>query len=872
MSESYNMLKKQIVCISKYFAKKEEEPQFTHVIKTEEEWNQYKQKAIKINNEKPVFMEYYKKTTPIKPFFDIDVMLPTTSKKKEIKDMDDVVRCSALQIIEEKYKDKNILVFTRPIRKVIKNNETVIKISYRFIVLNCITNVVTLKHFVEDLHQSNPVVGKYFDLNVYREGTNKLCMIGGVKPFNKDKDLKDDPQKPLQWFDEDDSHKYSIFDTAITYIDDDYDNFLDTNTDTNTKKEPTDIEKSISQVIHNDDFANDDTDIKEERKSQYFQNIIKQHFMALSDERAIEYNNWFCCICIIANMAEKYEWSKDTLYDIAHSFSSKGGNSYDYKSVDKKILSALASNTNNKVGYGKLLRMLKEDNPEYYKDEITKSYYEQKQEFEEEFCFINNPVCFYRTPKLPRVITENPSIGDVNQQLTEASLKTLRRNLKYLKKEVDKKGNVSYKKAKFLEEWLDDEKRLTYEGLRFEPAGLSEEESKFYKNLFSGFQADKIELTSEVDYTKIQPILDHIKMVICNNNEEHYTYVMNWFSRIIQDPTNRPQTGLVLYSKEHGVGKNIFTNYFANEILGFELSASVKQVDKIFNRFNSILSKCMFLVVEEACGDIKKYMEDLKNVITEPTLSIEKKHIDAGVYRNYVNVLMNTNREDILDIDDKDRRFVILIVSGIKKGDEEYYNKLMECMKNKQNTALFIKYLREEIKCNWTPGDFQKNRPVTEAYKKQQQLNAKNYIKFFSHILTDKGIVMPNGVKPNSGVEYNWIKYNGNLTVCIKEREIWTAYLKICESHKYISYPYDTFFNYITCKESGIQQIIRHKTKCIKIDQLQITKWVEIFRNTTYNNIEKWDNSNVEEWNEETKRWEKVECEDEFRSDSEDED
>ena len=97
-----------------------------------------------------------------------------------------------------------------------------IKISYRFIVLNSITNVVTLKHFVEDLHKSNPVVEQYFDLSVYREGTNKLCMIGGVKPFNKDKDLKDDPQKPLQWFDEDDSHKYSIFDTAITYVDDDH--------------------------------------------------------------------------------------------------------------------------------------------------------------------------------------------------------------------------------------------------------------------------------------------------------------------------------------------------------------------------------------------------------------------------------------------------------------------------------------------------------------------------------------------------------------------------------------------------------------------------------------------------------------------------
>ena len=150
--------------------------------------------------------------------------------------------------------------------------------------------------------------------------------------------------------------------------------------------------------------------------------------------------------------------------------------------------------------------MLKEDNPEYYRLEITESYYEKKQEFEEEFCCINNPLCFYRQPKLPRVITENSTIGDMNQQLKKSALTTMTRNLKYLKKEIDKKVNVSFKKAKFIEEWLDDEKRLTYESLRFEPKGLTKEEQPFCKNLFTGFQADKIELTADVDYTRIQPI------------------------------------------------------------------------------------------------------------------------------------------------------------------------------------------------------------------------------------------------------------------------------------------------------------------------------------------------------------------------------
>ena len=90
-------------------------------------------------------------------------------------------------------------------------------------------------------------------------------------------------------------------------------------------------------------------------------------------------------------------------------------------------------------------------------------------------------------------------------------------------------------------------------------------------------------------------------------------------------------------------------------------------------------------------------MEDLKNCITEPTITIEKKGIDRGTYRNFLNLLFNTNNQDIFDINDRDRRFVILIVSAIKKGDENYFKELADIMKNKQNTALFIKYLREEF-------------------------------------------------------------------------------------------------------------------------------------------------------------------------------
>jgi len=240
----------------------------------------------------------------------------------------------------------------------------------------------------------------------------------------------------------------------------------------------------------------------------------------------------------------------------------------------------------------------------------------------------------------------------------------------------------------------------------------------------------------------------------------------------------------------------------------------------------------MFLVIEEAGGDLKVFMEDLKNMITEPDLTIEKKNIDAGKYKNFVNAIMLTNNEDILDIDDKDRRFCIFESSAEKKGDVEYFTKLYACIKNKKNAGLFIKYLRNEVDASWSPMQFQENRPITAVYRKQQAVNAKNYMKFISHITDDNGINVMNDFK------YKWKKYSGKETIFIPYKVLFYGYKKMCEYYKYTTYSYDKFFHNITSKGTGIYHSVNKNThqKGIKIYKDEVYKWFELFRNT------KWDN------------------------------
>ena len=200
-------------------------------------------------------------------------------------------------------------------------------------------------------------------------------------------------------------------------------------------------------------------------------------------------------------------------------------------------------------------------------------------------------------PMVNKEVLQKIAMLEINQQLRPNDVLLEVANRHYMGKGKGKDGKVVFEPKPFYIDWIKDPERLSYEVFR--PGGICEQMPKYHKNLLTGFKADKIELIEPIDYSNIQPILDHLKLVYCAGVEEHYQYVLKWFSKIIQDPEHKPQVGLVFYCKDHGTGRNTFTNYFQNEILGCDLSATARKIERIFGKINSILAKCTFLVIEE---------------------------------------------------------------------------------------------------------------------------------------------------------------------------------------------------------------------------------------------------------------------------------
>jgi len=64
----------------------------------------------------------------------------------------------------------------------------------------------------------------------------------------------------------------------------------------------------------------------------------------------------------------------------------------------------------------------------------------------------------------------------------------------------------------------------------------------------------------------VDTILSHIKLVWCNNQEEPFKYILNWFAQILV-AGKKQQTALFLKTKP-GAGKGIIFEFLLNKVLG----------------------------------------------------------------------------------------------------------------------------------------------------------------------------------------------------------------------------------------------------------------------------------------------------------------
>jgi len=582
----------------------------------------------------------------------------------------------------------------------------------------------------------------------------------------------------------------TYFQCCASYIEEHFENWDNIVEDMKGKKLLETIEKHYDkkdEIVSNTDYVIDDTD-GVSKLVLYLDKLKKIRFE--------KYEDWLYVMFAIIHYGDKIKITKSKINNLIHHYSSLA-DSYDEDKVDKWFdINYIKQKGKKGFGLPYIISCVKEDDKEWYDINIGLTYENIKKTFDKTVFKCKDPIGFVEINTNQSELCPKPY--DI---LTRSEIIEKNEDLLYYEK--DKKGVVQQKS--FMTKWLKDNTKKCYRNVVFIPKKLSPELAERHFNLFKGYRVESLPVCR--DYSLIQPVLDHLYNIISKGRKEVYDFLIQWFAQIIQNPCVKTQVFIILKS-EPGSGKNILLDMIGKKIIG-EYAVDTASPERVFfGTFNSLLSNKVLIVCNEVGDGMKPVIDKIKDVITSPTINIEKKGIDPIVVDNHINAIATTNNRAPIPISPDDRRMVLLDVSMARKGDELYFNRLAEIYNNDLAISALYHYLLEEVKI--TIKNFQKERPITEEYKKVQLLYIPNIVSFaisFADTL-------------------EWRNYNGKDLILLKVGDLYKKYKIFCDECRFSPLSKKNFLFDIVCDRSSIVKCTHGGYECIRILKPEFQKWI----------------------------------------------
>ena len=214
--------------------------------------------------------------------------------------------------------------------------------------------------------------------------------------------------------------------------------------------------------------------------------------------------------------------------------------------------------------------------------------------------------------------------------------------------------------------WLQDGRRKGYEGIDLVPNG-PEVLPNGYLNLWRGFGVEP----KKGDWSLMEK---HIREILANDDPKAAAYILRSLAWDFQNPGKPAEVALATKGPK-GSGKGVLGKAL-RKIFG-EHGLHIFSQKHLTGNFNAHLRSCLFLFADEAfwAGD-KKGEGVLKGLITEPTLMIEQKGVDAIMSPNRLKIMMAANAEWVVPASRDERRYAVFEVSDARVGDREYFKAL----------------------------------------------------------------------------------------------------------------------------------------------------------------------------------------------------
>ena len=189
---------------------------------------------------------------------------------------------------------------------------------------------------------------------------------------------------------------------------------------------------------------------------------------------------------------------------------------------------------------------------------------------------------------------------------------------------------------------------------------LSKADKEHGLNVWEPFAAENMPLPSRRATAKrlLHRMLEHLA-AINDFRVDCFEFSLRWHSFVVRRP-HLPGKMVLVYIGPKGCGKGEWVSIW-RLMLGDKFFSTPKPEKYVWGNFNSaITGKVMIELSETNYKSTKEYMEAIKHFVTEPTIQIEAKGVDAIDVENTIHFLCCTNDDTPFPAD---RRFAQICCS-----------------------------------------------------------------------------------------------------------------------------------------------------------------------------------------------------------------
>ena len=460
--------------------------------------------------------------------------------------------------------------------------------------------------------------------------------------------------------------------------------------------------------------------------------------------------------------------------DIADQYSKKIPGYVSREEVRTKMMDS----RHEKIGWGYLMNLSKKSNPQVYSEIIKKNRLKNKKQESQDLDAENTRIFKELAAEFEKthckIIDHGFYVRDEDNEVAILDEKVLVKCYKHLQSGSTSNGAP----ISFINRWIFSNPDIRQKKkIGIYPAKCPENTY----NLWKPFDMELVQAWTQDD-AAVELFKRHI-MILCNNEEIVATWFMRWIAHAIQCPETK--NGMMpTFVSNQGAGKNTLLEILQKIMGRSKILDSSNPARDVYGSFNGLMKDAFLVSLSELSPkDLKDASGRIKALITDGTLLINQKGVDAYEITSYHRFMVFTNHEETIKPTKDDRRNCVIRCSdelckkdsfGNSKPEAELqkitdYIKKIRPILDDENA---LKNIYEMLKLIDVSTFMDESPPQTDFHKTQSQLSVNPIDSFMKHLTLENHHNID--IEMSSGLLYsefrNWNAKNNNNYDCTSQQ------------------------------------------------------------------------------------------------------